>query len=115
MEKVNYLPVGSCVIVKGNVQKIIIIARGLATAASGEPKYFDYGGCFYPQGLVGDQLLFFNHEDITEIIHEAYKDEDEVRMVDYVNDWVKNTGLLKGSAYEINQKKGPVPDLDKKE
>lgn len=115
MEKINYLPIGSCVIVKGDVRKIIVIARGLATAASGTAKYFDYGGCLYPQGLIGDQILFFNHEDISEVIMEGYKDEDETRMVDFVNDWIKNTGLPKGSAYELNKQKGLVQEVEKRE
>lgn len=114
MENIKYWPIGSCVIIKGSVRKIIIIARGLVTAATGEPKYFDYGGCFYPEGLVGDQILFFNHEDISEVIHEGYKDDDEPRMVENVNQWIKDTGLPKGSAYELNKKKGLVSEFDQK-
>lgn len=105
MEKVIYWPIGSCVILKNSVRKVVIIARGLATAIDGTPKYFDYGGCLYPEGLVGDQLLFFNHEDIAELVHEGYKDEDETRMNDYVNTWVKETGLEKGDIYELSKVK----------
>lgn len=64
MEAINFLPLGSIVSVKGNPKKILIIARGLATNFKGKTYYFDYGGCTYPEGLIGDAVAYFNHCDI---------------------------------------------------
>ena len=47
-ETVDYLPLGSVVILKGGVQKVVVIARGLLSVATGKEGYFDYGGCLYP-------------------------------------------------------------------
>ena len=44
-ETVDYLPLGSVVILKGGVQKVVVIARGLLSVATGKEGYFDYGGC----------------------------------------------------------------------
>ena len=41
-ETVDYLPLGSVVILKGGVQKVVVIARGLLSVATGKEGYFDY-------------------------------------------------------------------------
>lgn len=76
----KYVPLGSIVIVKGSVKKIVIIGRGIAVRQEGELQYFDYAGCTYPEGLIGDTVLYINHEDLEEIVFEGYQDEDDVRM-----------------------------------
>lgn len=103
MKKVDFLPLGSTVIVRGNVKKVIIIARGLATAIEKEVRYFDYGGVTYPEGLIGDAILYFNHKDIAEIIHHGYTDEDETRMVKNLQTWMEQSELIQGDPCELNQ------------
>ena len=60
-ERIEYLPLGSVVLVRGMLRRAMVIGRGMLTAAGKENAYFDYGACIYPEGLMGDQLLFFNH------------------------------------------------------
>lgn len=86
-ETVDYLPLGSVVILKGGVQKVVVIARGLLSVATGKEGYFDYGGCLYPQGLVGDQILYFNHRDIVKVVFSGFHDDDDKMMVDNINQW----------------------------
>lgn len=81
MEEKRFLPLGSVVIIKGSVKKIMIIARGAITLKNGKQKYFDYGACTYPEGVLGDSILYFNHKDIQSIIYKGFMDEDEARMV----------------------------------
>ena len=102
MEKIEFLPLGSVVIVKGGVKKTMIIARGLATAIGGETIFFDYGGCLYPEGLIGDKLLYFNHADIAKVVFNGFSDDDNVMMVENINGWVKKSGYKRGNPYEIN-------------
>ena len=40
-ETVDYLPLGSVVILKGGVQKVVVIARGLLSVATGKEGYDD--------------------------------------------------------------------------
>ncbi len=84
MEPVEFLPLGSVVIVRGAVRKTVVIARGLAAQIAGQTKVFDYGGCVYPEGLLGDQIAYFNHEDIAKVVFEGFSDDDNVMMVENI-------------------------------
>lgn len=80
-EKVDYLPLGSVVIVNGGVKKHMIIARGLQVKIDDQQYYFDYGACAYPEGLLGDQVMYFQHENINKVVFQGYMDEDNELMV----------------------------------
>ena len=103
MEKIDYLPLGSVVIIKGNVRKTLVIARGLVTTIGDGCKFFDYGGSMYPEGLVGEKILYFNHKDIAKIIHEGYKDDEDAMMVENINEWFEKSDMEKGDPFKLNQ------------
>lgn len=75
MEKI--LPIGSIVKLKRGDQKIMIINRTPLYNNEGTIGYFDYSACMYPVGQTGQQVFFFNEEDIDTVIFEGYSDEDE--------------------------------------
>ncbi|MBC1973931.1 DUF4176 domain-containing protein [Listeria booriae] len=102
-EKTAFLPLGSICIVKGNTKKVMIIARGLATVIQQETVYFDYGACLYPEGMMGDSLLYFNKEDIAKVVHNGFEDEDNELMLDNLNMWVEQANLPKGDVYALNK------------
>jgi len=102
MEKTNYLPLGSIVILKGGVKKLMIISRGMAVKINNEEQFFDYGGVHYPEGLIGEQVAYFNHDGIVKTVHEGYSDDDDKMMVDAINEFREKRGLKKGDPYEIN-------------
>ena len=102
-ERTEYYPLGTIVTISGGIKKIMIIARGVATKLDGKTQAFDYGGCPYPEGMIEDQLLFFNHEDIAKVAFEGFSDEDNVLMVEYINDWQKTATYEKGNPRAINQ------------
>lgn len=104
-ERIEYLPLGSIIILKGGVQKIVINARGLVTAATTPPGYFDYGGSLYPQGIIGDQILYFNHEDIAKVVFEGYTDDDDKMVVDNINEWYRESDYQKVDVKARNQKR----------
>lgn len=101
MNNVEYLPLGSIVILKGGVQKVIVIARGMVAANFNPPQFFEYGGSLYPQGLVGDQIMYFNHEDIKKVIFTGYTDDDDKLMVENINEWFEKSCFEKGNTEEI--------------
>ncbi len=103
MEPVEYLPLGSVVIVRGAVRKTVIIARGLAAEIAGQTKVFDYGGCVYPEGLLGDQIAYFNHADIAKVVFEGYSDDDNVMMVENINAWLEKVPYERGNPLELNE------------
>lgn len=67
----EFLPLGSIVLLKGGMQKILIIARALKVRNGNEEYFFDYGGVTYPEGLVGDQMAYFNADKINEVVFEG--------------------------------------------
>lgn len=99
-EKIEYLPVGSVVLLKGGKKELMITAYfikpiGKTYDSSGEvdnasEKLFDYGACLYPEGLVGsDQTLAFNHNDIEKVVFKGYETENSKKLSDLLND-IKN-------------------------
>jgi hypothetical protein len=102
---VEYLPVGTVVIMRGGVKKTMVIARAVALPLDGEMRYFDYGGCMYPEGLVSEDMLYFNHKDIQKIIHMGYEDEDEDLMAGNLNAWRRESGYKQGDPIEYNRRR----------
>lgn len=97
MEKVAYLPLGSIILMEGGIQKLIITSRGLVVNHNGEEVFFDYAGVPYPQGLISDDLLYFNHEDIAKVVFEGYKDDDDAVIVGNINKFIEShPNMIKG-------------------
>ena len=72
MKETTMLPLGSIIILKGNTKKMMIISRVIAVPVKGNIYRFDYGACLYPEGVVGENLIYFNHEDIFKIVQEVF-------------------------------------------
>lgn len=41
-----------------------------------ENRVYDYCRILYPEGMIDDEVFFFNHSDIKELIHEGFKDSE---------------------------------------
>jgi hypothetical protein len=101
-KEIQYLPLGSVAIVKGGVKKIMVVARGIATKFNDKIVAFDYAGCLYPEGIMDEQLMYFNHEDIAKVYFEAFSDEDNEIMLENIKNWAKNNELEKGDPLVLN-------------
>ena len=51
---------------------------------------FDYSACKYPVGVVGDQIYYFNEENIDNVIFEGYSDQDETRFQELFKEMMDN-------------------------
>jgi hypothetical protein len=78
MEQKGFLPLGSIVILKGALKKLMIVSR----ASVLNNKYFDYGAILYPEGMIDENVAYFNGEDIVKVVSEAYTDDDDALMVE---------------------------------
>lgn len=75
-DKKEYLPMGSIVLLKGGWKRVMIYGRKQKHLESN--KEYDYIACLYPEGnLRADKCVFFNNEDIAEIIHRGFTDEED--------------------------------------
>ena len=105
MEYLDFLPIGTVVVVKGGAKrKLAIIARGLATKIDDKMKFFFYGGCFYPEGLIGAKLLYFNREDIEDVVYLGYSDENDKAQIKAINEWICQHDMDRGSVEELKAK-----------
>lgn len=95
----NYLPLGSVVLLKGGSAKVLIIARALAVKKDDTQYFFDYGAVLYPDGLTGDQMAYFQHESISKVVYEGYRDIDDENVVENINRFLQdNPNILRGNA-----------------
>ena len=90
MEDSKILPLGSIVYLKEGNKKVMIIARGLVTKSGDGFIYFDYGGVPYPEGMVDDQLAYFQADAITKVIFEGFSDYDEEATAERIKAFVAN-------------------------
>lgn len=81
-EQRRFLPLGSVVILRGSVKKLVIVSRGSIV----EDAFFDYGAFMYPEGMIDSNIAYFNHDDILKIVHEGYADDDNDLVVEILND-----------------------------
>ena len=101
MKKINYLPLGSVVLLKGATQKLVVVGRGLNVnnEKKGKQFFFDYAGVPYPQGLTGDQMMYFNADTISKVFHEGFKDDDDHIITDEINEYLEaHPETLRGNA-----------------
>ena len=71
----EYLPIGSVITVKGSEKTLMIVGRSLLVDDDDQGKvYYDYSACFYPEGLIGDMVIYTNHECIETVVSRGYED-----------------------------------------
>ena len=106
VKKLKYLPLGSVVLLKGGTQKLVIIGRGLQVQnAQKKILFFDYAGVPYPQGLSGDEAMYFNIDMIVKVVHEGYSDEDDAIITDSINEYLADhPDTIRGNADLWNAK-----------
>ena len=63
---------------------MLIIVRMIAAPVKGDLYRFDYGACLYPEGVVGENLIYFNHEDIFKIVQEGYTNDENELMLENI-------------------------------
>ena len=73
----RFLPIGTVVILKGGKRELMIMSYCIMPSGDvydksgkidAKGKMYDYGACFYPEGMVtSDQLFAFNHDQIEKI------------------------------------------------
>ena len=95
------LPLGSIVYLEeGTVPlAIIVVSSFVQKEETGEKLYyFDYAGTPYPQGLIDEEeLYYFHHENISEVVFEGYKNEQHERYLKSVEEWKEKNA----DAFEI--------------
>ena len=83
MIKEHILPLGTVLKVKKGKGELMVAGRAQLYNNQGVIGYFDYAAIRYPQGLASNSdFLFFNDEDIEEVIFEGYRSEQEIAFAE---------------------------------
>lgn len=86
----EFLPIGSVVLLKGGNKRIMICGR--IQAQAGSDIIYDYSACYYPEGIIDPQSMFFFNRDAIETVYfRGYEDQDEL---DYRHDVLDQLGEL---------------------
>ena len=80
----DLLPVGSVVLLKNALKKIMIIGlMPIKHTESGEDIAYDYVGVPYPEGYVGQEsAMLFMHKNIEETVFTGYSDDERNILVE---------------------------------
>ena len=98
----NLLPIGSVVLLKGGQKRIMITGR-IQTRA-GEDVIYDYSACYYPQGIVSsDSLFFFNRDAIERVFFVGFQDGEELAFRTQVLDKLGKLELRDGKIVNAEQ------------
>ena len=104
MNKIDFLPIGTVLYVKGGFEKVMIVSRGLMVNIGESNHYFDYGACRYPQGLIKDEIMYFNKEDIANVVARGYEDENSEALNESINHWFNKLNIVKENTMDIKEK-----------
>lgn len=89
------LPIGSVVLLKGGDKRVMICGR--VQTRTGDMNIYDYSSCYYPEGIVGsDSMFFFNHDDIEKIFFLGYQDDEELAFHENVLDQLGELEICDG-------------------
>jgi hypothetical protein len=77
----KYLPVGSVVLLKGGKKRVLIIGRQ-QHERDGTGSW-DYLGCVYPEGFLGEEYAYlFDHDQIERVFFIGFQDGEELTFQD---------------------------------
>lgn len=68
------LPLGSIVKINHSDTNLMIVSHFPIATINNQQGYFDFGATRLPEGMINQELILFNREDILEIIFIGYID-----------------------------------------
>lgn len=98
------LPLGSIVTIEGTERKLMIVGRalGVKTDDGGEELY-DYAAVVYPFGIIGDALLYMNHDAVRAVVFKGFEDEEDVEMRTSISEVLEALDIPKGNPDSVVQ------------
>lgn len=91
----DLLPIGSVVLLKGGEKRIMICGRIQAKAE--DETIYDYSACYYPQGTISsDSMFFFNRDAIDRVFFIGFQDAEELAYRHEVLDKLRELAIKEG-------------------
>ena len=80
----KFLPIGSVVIINDGSQPVMIYGRKQIN--TDDEKVWDYVGCLYPEGNLGEEYnVFFNDEDIKKTLFTGFQTKIDLQLQEILN------------------------------
>lgn len=112
----KFLPIGTVVLLKGGKRELMITSycimpNGDVYDKNGKVdvtgQIFDYGACFYPEGMItSDQLFAFNHEQIDKVCYMGYKTDQQSDISEMLKRGLEEMNKAK----ETQETTQPIPE-----
>jgi len=75
----DYLPIGSVVLLSQGTKKVMICGRFQQQTDTGV--IWDYSACLYPEGIIDpSQMYLFNNEDVDRVYFIGFQDAEELEF-----------------------------------
>ena len=95
------LPIGSVVKLAGFDRDFMVCGR--VVVATGEDKIYDYVGFIYPEGIgTGDDLVFFDRDNIESVQFIGYQDEFELMYRTQILDDLGELAYVNGEIVPVS-------------
>ena len=91
------LPIGSVVILKKAVKKIMITGY-FQIDFNRKEKVYDYCGCLFPEGMIDKHAFLFDHDDIDKILYAGYYNDESksfINKLEKIKNSTINSKILK--------------------
>lgn len=101
IEAPEFLPLGSVVSLEGNPKKMVVIGRALIVENEGKREYYDYSFCLYPEGMLGDAVIYSNHENVETVYFRGFEDEENAETLVSIKEVLAELDLPKADPQPI--------------
>ncbi|MBE6707696.1 MAG: DUF4176 domain-containing protein [Ruminococcaceae bacterium] len=89
MDFKELLPIGSVVLLKDAVKKLMIYGVGQTDTTT--DKDYDYIGVMYPEGNMGEGSQYlFNHGDIEQVFFRGFSDNERDEFIERLKGYYEN-------------------------
>jgi hypothetical protein len=85
--KKELLPIGTVVLLKGGLKKVMITGYFAKTPDS--KKIYDYNGCIFPEGLMENIYTLFDVEQIDKVFYEGLNNKEYVDFIKKIKELYK--------------------------
>lgn len=77
----DLLPIGSVVILKGGLKKLMIVGMKISTEEAPD-RFYDYIGVLFPEGFIGEKSCFlFDHSEINDVVFLGYSNPEREAFI----------------------------------
>lgn len=85
MDVRNYLPIGSVVLLRSAIKKVMVTGMMPRVSQDGEFRQYDYIGVLYPEGFIDtDSMVLFDHDMVNDVIFKGYDNPERREFMDFV-------------------------------